>query len=89
MTLRFQRETDDWFYVPVTQDDADYTGAWSYQIRPYGSRPTGSWLTAVTNTGRKGIDIQGMAAGFYWLWIRIDGQGAYTPVLDPEDLIIE
>ena len=89
MTITVQRETDDWFYIPVTQDDATYTGAWSYQITAYGARPTGAWLTAVVNIGRKGIDIQGMLPGFYWLWIRIDGQGAYVPVEAPEDLIVE
>lgn len=87
--LSFQRETDDWAEIPVTQNSVDYTGSWSYQITAYGNRPTGAWLSAVTNSGKKGIDIQGMSAGYYWLWIRIDGQSPYAPVLDPEDLIIE
>jgi hypothetical protein len=84
-----QRETDDWLYKPIYQDGTLYTGSWSYQITAYGARPTGAWLTAVTNTGRKGIDIQGMSKGYYWLWIRIDGQGTYAPVEAPEDLIVE
>jgi hypothetical protein len=88
MALSFQRETDDWAYIPVTQNGVAYTGSWSYQITAYGARPTGSWLTAVVNSGSKGIDIQGMSKGFYWLWIRIDGQGVYVPVLDPIDLEI-
>lgn len=89
MTITVQRETDDWFYIPITQGDNLYAGAWSYQITAYGARPTGAWLTAVVNSGLKGVDIQGMAKGSYWLWIRIDGQGVYTPVEAPEDLIVE
>lgn len=86
-----QRETDDWFYKPIKQGDNLYTGAWSYQITSYGNgaRPTGAWLPAVTNDGLKGVDIQGMSKGFYWLWIRIDAQSPYAPLEAPEDLIVE
>lgn len=87
--ITVQRETDDWFYKPIEQGGNLYTGAWSYQITAYGSRPTGAWLTAVTNSGLKGVDIQGMSAGYYWLWIRIDGQTPYVPIEAPEDLIVE
>lgn len=90
MTLSLQRATDDWAEIPVTLKGEPYTGAWSYQITGYGNgaQPTGTWLTAVVNGGAKGVDIQGMSPGYYWVWIRIDGQGVYTPVLDPEDLEI-
>ena len=86
--LVMQRETDDWVKWPVTQNGAAYTGAWSYQIVAYGARPTGTWLTAVVNGADKGVDIQGLTAGYYSIFVRIDGQGAYVPVLNPKSLII-
>ena len=86
--LVFQRETDDWVKWPVTQNGVPYTGAWSYQIVAHGARPTGSWITAVVNGADKGINIEALTAGYYWVFIRIDGQAPYIPVLDPEDLII-
>lgn len=88
MTLSFQRETDDFVAWPLTQNDVTYTGAWSYQIVAYGGRPTGAWITAKVNGGIKGIDIENLAVGAYWVFIRIDGQGSYVPILDPVDLEI-
>lgn len=87
--LVFQRETDDWIKWPVTQDGVEYTGNWSYQIVPYGTRPTGTWLTAVPQAGNKGINVENLASGYYNVFIRIDGQGAYAPVLNPKPLIIQ
>jgi hypothetical protein len=88
MTIYVQRETDDWVGKTLTQDGVTYTGAWSYQIVAYGSRPTGSWTSAVVSAGNKGINLESLAAGNYWVFYRIDGQGSYTPVLDPEVLVV-
>ena len=85
----FQRETDDWTHIAVTQQGAAYDDAWSYQIVPRLPRPTGTWTAAIANlTGQKGINIVGLTAGYYWVFIRIDGQDGYIPILDPIDLII-
>lgn len=89
MTIYVQRETDDWVKKTHYQDGVAYTGAWSYQIVAYKARPTGTWVTAVVNGSNKGLDVQGMTAGNYWVFYRIDGQGAYTPVIDPEILVVQ
>lgn len=86
----FERETDDWAHVPVTQDDESWTGSWSYQIVVYGARPTGTWLPAVTNATLKGVDIQGLTVGYWDLYIRIDGLAGYAPVfLNPDVFVIK
>ncbi len=87
--IAFQRETDDFRALTVTHQGSAYTGSWSYQIVPNGSRPTGSWSSAVTNGADKGIDVQGLTVGYYWVFIRIEGQAPYAPVLDPIDLVIK
>lgn len=87
--LVMERETDDWVEWHPTQKGQPYLGAWSYQIVAYGARPTGTWLTAVVNGGDKGVDINSMTVGYYYIFIRPDGQGAYVPVFrDDEPLII-
>jgi hypothetical protein len=85
----FQRETDDWAEVPVTHQGQAYTDAWSYQIVPWRGRPTGSWTTAKISGAAKGFDISGLAPGYYWLFIRIDGQAPYAPELNPQIFVIE
>jgi hypothetical protein len=84
-----ERETDDWLYIPITQNGVAYTGAWSYQIVAFDARPVGSWLTAVPNGGLKGIDVQGLAVGSYDVFIRIDGQGNYAPVFKTDPLVVQ
>jgi hypothetical protein len=86
--VAYQRETDDWRGFTLTNQGSAYAGSWSYQITARGSRPIGTWLSAVTLNSRKGIDIQGLAAGRYWVWFRIEGQSPYAPILDPVDLFI-
>ena len=94
-TISYQRETDDWLgytlnqYNPATATFDTYTGNWSYQIVARGLRPTGTWQPAITLGSQKGIDINSLPAGYHQVFIRIDGQGAYVPVLDPIDLIIQ
>lgn len=90
----YQRETVDWraldvLRTPPGQPTAPYAGDWSYQIVPYGSRPTGSYTAAVELNGVKGVNISGLSAGTYWVFIRIDGQTPYVPIQNPLDLIIE
>jgi hypothetical protein len=89
VTIYVQRETDDWVKKTIYLDGVVYTGAWSYQIVAYYARPTGSWVTAVVSGGNKGINIEGLSAGNYWVFYRIDGQGSYVPVLDPEVLVVQ
>jgi hypothetical protein len=89
LAVIYQRETDDWRAIDVALNGNAYTGGWSYQIVTYGSRPTGSWTSAVVLSGAKGIDIQGLTVGSYQVFLRIDGQTPYAPVLDPIDLVIE
>lgn len=84
----FERETDDWAQIPVTQDDASWTGGWSYQIVSYGARPSGTWLPAVTNASQKGVDIAGLTTGYYDLYIRIDGLAGYAPIFKNADVFL-
>ena len=84
----YERETDDWAHIPVIQDGTTYTGNWSYQIVPYGDRPTGTWTTAVVNGGLKGVDIQGLVVGYYTVFIRIDGLAGYAPVVENTDYLV-
>ena len=94
--ISYQRETDDWrgfvhkqynFTLEVWED---YTGTWSYQITARGSRSQpGGWLPSVPLGGAEGVDIGPLAAGYYWIWFRLNGQGAYVPVLDPVELSIK
>jgi len=83
-----QRETDDWLAWPITQAGSTYLGQWSYQIVPWRSRPTGSWLPAVTVGAAKGIEVAGLTPGYYSVFVRIDGQGSYVPVADPDVLTV-
>ena len=85
----YQRETDDWRGFSLTQDGQPYAGAWSYQIVAKGTRPTGSWQSAVTRGLAKGVDIQNLSAGYYSIFFRIEIGAPYAPVLDPIDLVIK
>jgi len=88
--IPYQRETDDWRGFTITNQTTGLPAAnWSYQIVSKGARPAGSWLSAVVNGGQKGVDIQGLTAGYYWVFFRIEGQAPYAPVLDPVDLVIK
>jgi hypothetical protein len=93
--IRYPRETDDWRGFTHRQYNYEtsmweaYTGVWSYQIVPHHTRPTGTWLAAVTLGTQKGIDIAGLTVGYHWVFFRIDGQGSYTPVLGPVELVME
>jgi hypothetical protein len=93
--ITYPRETDDWRGFTLSQYDYEtstwgtYAGAWSYQIVPHHTRPTGTWLTAVVLGTKKGIDIAGLTAGYHWIFFRIDGQGTYVPVLGPVELVME
>jgi len=88
--IAYQRETDDWRGFTVTnQTTGQLATGWSYQIVARGARPTGSWLSAVVNGTQKGIDIQGLSAGYYSVFFRIEGQAPYAPVLDPVELVIK
>lgn len=88
-SISYQRETNDWRSFTFTRDGVPYTGAWSYQIVAKGARPVGSWLSAVVLNGQRGIDVKNLAAGYYWVFFRIDGQAPYAPELDPVDLVIK
>ena len=87
--IEYQRETDDWRGFTLALRGAAYTGSWSYQIVARGARPIGTWLSSVTLNGEKGIDIQGLAAGYYWVFFRPDGQAPYAPILGPVDLVMK
>ena len=94
--VAYQRETNDWRSFTLNQYNSTtsaweaYTGAWSYQIVARGSRPTGTWISAVVVGGFKGINILGLTVGHYWIFFRIDGQaGGYIPVLDPVELVMQ
>lgn len=95
--LSYQRETSDWRGLVFRELDTSvdppvrkiYTGSWSYQIVAKGARPVGTWLSAVTRGVAKGIDIVGLAAGYYWVFVRVEGQSPYAPKLDPIDLVIK
>jgi len=88
MTIEVQRETVDWVKKTHYQNGVTYTGSWSYQIVPFRSRPTGSWVNAVVNGSDKGIDVSGLSANYYWVFYRIDGVAPYIPVEDPEVLVV-
>ena len=82
-----RHETDDWIKKTHYQQGQAYTGAWSYQIVTYGASPTGSWTSAIVNGTDKGFNVENLAAGYYWVFYRIDGQAPYNPILNPEILI--
>lgn len=86
--VTFQRETYDWAPLTITRAGEPYTGTWEYQIVPYGSRPTGSWSSAVLNNGVRGVNIQGLPVGTYRVFYRITGVNPYQPVPDPVELVI-
>lgn len=84
-----QRETDDWVQKTFTEEGTTYTGLWSSQIVAYGARPTGTWVSSVTNGGDKGFNIEGLATGYYHVYYRMDGQSPYAPVVGPDVLVVQ
>jgi hypothetical protein len=79
-----ERETYE-FRSAAVRDAAGllYTGTWHYQITPHNERPVGTWITAVTHAGKTGFTIQSLTAGDYLLWIRLDDDSPYLPVVAP------
>jgi hypothetical protein len=79
-----QRETLE--FRPVTVRDTAgtvYTGTWHYQITAWNLRPVGTWLPSVSHAARTGFVIESLTAGDYALWIRLDDDNPYLPVVEP------
>ena len=84
MSGTLERETYE--FRTATIRDAKglaYTGGWHYQITPLGQRPVGAWLPSVSHAGATGFEVQNLTAGTYLLWLRLDSDAPYLPVVKP------
>lgn len=68
---QYPHDTNEWAAVPVTANDVIVTTGVEYAVLPVGSDAAKTWTPAVIREGKTGIQITGLAVGFYEISARV------------------